>query len=96
MIVRVKQEYVAQKLRILLLLLHLVAADIPIVPAVHAAVEAIPDHALVAKIVPVLVYAAAQACKAVQPKVVTVRGTPRANEWLMPILLHLRSICYIT
>ena len=92
MIVRVKQEDVAQKRRILLLSLHLVVADIPIAPAVHAAAGVIPDHALVAKTVVVLVYAAAQACKVAQPKVVTVRGTLQANELLISILLHPRSI----
>ena len=92
MIVRVKQEHVVQKRRILLLPLHLVVADIPIVPVVHAVVAVILDRALVAKTVVVLVYAAAQACKVAQPKVVTVRGTPRANELLILILLHPQSI----
>lgn len=41
-----KQEYVAQKRRILLLSLHLVAADIPIAPAVHAAAAVHPNLAV--------------------------------------------------
>ena len=47
MIVRVKQEDVARKRRRLLLPLHLVVADIAIVPAVHVVVEVLPNLAAV-------------------------------------------------
>ena len=77
MIVRVKQEYVAQKRRICLLPLHLVAADIPIAPAVHAAAVVHPNLAVVPAEPAV---ALAYAPKALLPAAPKMAHAPKIRE----------------
>lgn len=90
MIIRAKQENVAQKRQILLLPLHLVAADIPIVPVVHAAAAVHPNLA----VLPVgpavaLVYAP----KELLPAAPTMVHAPKIRENRLTPNFYIFSYC---